>query len=59
MIKDEKALIAPPEAAGGLAKSFGNIDDVLAKMAKSGAGTPATKWNNLVEGTDLQGLEYD
>lgn len=60
MIKEEKALVVlPGMAAAGASKPYGNIDEVLAKMTKASSGTPATKWNNLVEGTDLQGLEYE
>lgn len=60
MVHDEFARTHPPEgSAGGAAKAYGNIDDVIANMNRAAATRPTTQWNNLVEGTDLQGLEYE
>jgi hypothetical protein len=59
MIEKEEAVVIPAGAKGGNSHAYGNIDEVLNKMTRSSNGTPATQWNNLVEGTDLQGLEYE
>ena len=50
----------PPEAHGGRAQVYGNIDDVLAAMTKSQQNTVSkqTEWSTQTS-TDLSGLEYD
>ena len=59
MVTDDFANTHPGKGqAGGDAKVYGNIDQVIANMTRS-SGSPRTQWNNEINGTDLQGLEYE
>ena len=58
MTENNPASVPQPGEYGGSSKAYGSIDEVLAKMTR-GNSTPETEWTNLVEGTDMQGLEYD